>query len=54
MENKRILKIIAGLLFGAGVGICVGVATQNVLSSILIGLGLGLCMCVALNSNKNN
>ena len=54
MKDNRLVKIIAGLCIGAGVGICVGVATQNVLSSILIGSGLGLCMCVALNSNKNN
>ena len=49
MEKSRILRIIGGLCIGAGVGICVGVATQEVLSSILIGVGLGLCMCVVLN-----
>lgn len=54
MTNNKIFKTIAGLCFGAGVGICVGVVTQNALSGILIGLGLGLCFSVAFNSSKKD
>ena len=46
------LRIIGGFCIGIGVGICVGVATGNVLSAVLIGFGLGLCMAVALNSKR--
>ena len=53
MKNVKIIKIVAGIIFGAGVGICVGVATQNALSGILIGLGLALCMAVSFNSYRN-
>ena len=47
MKNRG-LRIVGGLLIGAGVGICIGVATENILSAVLIGFGLGLCMAVAL------
>ena len=52
MDKSKIIRTIGALCFGAGVGICIGVATQNALSGILIGLGLGLCFSVVFNSSK--
>jgi cyanate permease len=49
MEDKRIVKIIAGFCVGIGVGICIFAASGQILSSILIGVGLGLCLSVAFN-----
>ena len=55
MKDNRVLKIIASILFGFGVGICIGVATKSVLPGILVGVGLTICFAVSLNSsNKNN
>ena len=50
--DKRLLKIIGALCIGAGVGICIGIVTQDVLPAILIGLGLGLCLSVAFGKNS--
>ena len=53
MKNYKVLKIIASILFGAGIGICIGVASQNALPGILVGIGLSMCFAVVLNSSSN-
>ena len=52
MKNYKVLKFIASILFGTGIGICIGVATQNALPGILVGAGLSMCFAVALNSSS--
>jgi hypothetical protein len=53
MKDYKALKIIASILFGAGVGICVGLASQNVIPGILVGFSLSICFAVVTTSNKN-
>ena len=54
MRKNKWFNIVAGLLTGAGVGICIGVASSNVLAGVLVGLGLGLCFSVSFNSTNRN
>ena len=51
MDKKRILKIISGLCVGLGVGVCFGIAMDNVITGLLLGLGVGMCYAVAFTSN---
>ena len=51
MRNNKILKLIAGLCVGLGVGVCFGAAMQNIFTGLLLGLGVGLCFAVAFTSN---
>lgn len=37
-----------GLCMGMGVGLCFGVAMDNMGAGIALGMGVGLCLCVAL------
>jgi hypothetical protein len=37
-----------GLCMGMGVGLCFGVAMDNMGAGIALGMGVGLCFCVAL------
>lgn len=54
MSKNKILKIIAGLLTGCGIGLCIGVASSNVLVGLLVGASIGLCFAVSFSSfNKN-
>ena len=38
----------AGLLYGAGIGLCYGTALDNMGLGLCLGMGIGLCFCVAL------
>ena len=48
MKDNKVLRIIASVLFGSGVGICVGVASGSAIAGVLVGTGLALCFGVAL------
>ncbi|MBQ2766883.1 MAG: hypothetical protein IJF49_02265 [Clostridia bacterium] len=48
----KILKIIGGLCAGAGVGICCGVAMNNLIAGILIGLGIGICYALVFTGSS--
>ena len=50
MKKEKILKLISGLGVGAGIGICFGVARDNILVGFLVGLGFGLCYAVAFGA----
>lgn len=53
MKNYKVLKFIASILFGGGVGTCIGIASKNVLVGVLVGVGLFICFMVSLNfTNK--
>ncbi|MBE5809738.1 MAG: hypothetical protein E7318_02260 [Clostridiales bacterium] len=43
-----------GLCMGLGVGLCFGVAMDNMGLGIALGLGVGLCFCVALGQKKED
>ena len=53
MNKSKILKIVAGLCVGCGIGLCIGVAAESVLVGILVGLGIGMCFAVVFSSNIN-
>ena len=53
MSKNKVIRIIGAICIGLGIGLCVGVATGNVLSGCLIGFGIGLCFSVALGCFKN-
>ena len=53
MSKKKIIKIIAGLCAGCGIGVCIGVAAQSALTGILVGLGIGMCFAVAFSSSTD-
>lgn len=52
MNKKNLLKLIGGLCFGAGIGVCVSVAMNNIAAGILLGIGIGMCNAVALGAFK--
>lgn len=52
MKKDKILKIISGFGIGAGVGLCFGVAMDNIWLGLALGLGVGSCYAVAFTSNK--
>lgn len=52
MKKDKMLKIISGFGIGAGVGLCFGVAMDNIWLGLLLGLGVGSCYAVAFTSNK--
>lgn len=54
MKIKKTLKLIGGLCAGAGVGLCAGVAKDNILVGLLIGLGIGLGYAVVFGAFKKN
>ncbi len=35
-------KLILGLVFGAGIGLCVGILTGNIAIGLALGAGVGL------------
>lgn len=37
-------KLILGLLFGAGIGLCAGILTSNIAIGISLGTGVGLVL----------
>ncbi|KKL97214.1 hypothetical protein LCGC14_1836740 [marine sediment metagenome] len=37
-------KLILGLIFGAGIGLCIGILTDNVALGISLGAGVGLVL----------
>ena len=43
-----------GLCIGAGIGLCFGVAMDNMALGLCLGMGVGLCYAVALGSKKEN
>lgn len=43
-------KLIVGLVFGAGIGLCVGILTDTIAIGLVLGAGLGL---VFGNLSKN-
>ena len=44
MKNKLIL----GLIFGAGIGLCIGILTNNIAIGLSLGAGIGLVLGTAL------
>ena len=42
----------AGLCIGAGIGLCFGVAMDNLALGLCLGLGVGLCYCTVLGQKK--
>ena len=50
MKKRKILKLISGLGIGVGIGMCFGVAMDNILVGFLIGLGVGLCYAVGFGA----
>ena len=50
MNKSKILRTIGGFVCGVGIGICIGITTQNAIPAILIGLGIGICFAVSFNS----
>ena len=54
MKNFKLIRIISSILFGSGVGICIGVASKSVITGILVGIGLALCFAVILISSNRN
>lgn len=42
-----------GLLFGAGIGLCVGLLTDNIAFGISLGAGVGLVISTALGTSVN-
>lgn len=53
MNKSKILKIVAGFCAGGGIGLCIGVAAENVLVGTLVGLGIGMCYAVVFSSSCN-
>lgn len=43
-----------GLCMGLGVGLCFGVAMDNMGLGIALGMGVGLCFCVALGQHTHS
>ena len=43
-----------GLCMGMGVGLCFGVAMDNIALGLCMGMGVGLCYCVALGQKKDD
>ena len=52
MKKEKLLKLIGGFGVGAGIGLCFGVAMDNILVGFLAGLGVGLCYAVAFGAFK--
>lgn len=42
-----------GLCIGAGIGLCFGVAMDNLALGLCLGMGVGLCYCVALGQKTD-
>lgn len=54
MNKSKLLKIISGLCIGLGIGICFGIAMDNIWLGLLMGLGVGFCFSAAFSSIKND
>ena len=52
MKKDKMLKIIGGLGIGLGVGVCFGVAMNNIWLGLALGLGVGTCYATAFIANK--
>ncbi len=40
-------KLILGIIFGAGIGLCVGILTNNIALGLALGAGAGLVLASA-------
>lgn len=47
MKNKH---IISGLIFGAGIGLCIGVLTNSIAIGLSLGSGVGLVLGATLET----
>jgi len=46
-------KLVLGLIFGAGIGLCTGILTNNIAIGLGLGAGIGLVLGGLLkNSNE--
>ena len=43
-----------GLCIGLGIGLCYGVALDNMGLGLCLGMGMGVCFCVALGHKKKD
>ena len=43
-------KLTLGLIFGAGIGLCVGILTSNIAIGLVIGAGAGLVIGTAIGT----
>lgn len=43
-----------GLCIGAGIGLCFGVAMDNLALGLCMGMGIGLCYSVVLGRSKGD
>ena len=48
MKNKY---IALGLVFGAGIGLCIGILTNNIAIGLSLGAGAGLVLGAALGTS---
>lgn len=53
-KNSRTGFNPIGLCIGAGIGLCYGVALDNMGLGLCLGLGIGLCFCVALGHKRED
>ena len=54
MKKSKILKLVGGICVGMGVGVCFGVAMNNLLPGLLLGVGVGLCYAVVFGAFKKD
>ena len=54
MKQSKVLKFLGGLCVGCGIGVCFGVAMNNLLTGLLLGIGVGLCYAVAFGAFKKD
>ena len=50
MKNKY---IALGLVFGAGIGLCIGILTNNIAIGLVLGAGVGLVFGTAIKSGSH-
>ena len=50
MKNKY---IVLGLVFGAGIGLCIGILTNNIAIGLVLGAGVGLVFGTAIKSGSH-
>ena len=49
MKNK---KIVLGVIFGAGIGLCIGILTDKIAIGLSLGTGAGLVLGAAFGTKK--
>ena len=47
-------KLIVGLIFGAGIGLCGGILTGNIAIGLALGAGVGLIFGALIKKDNDN